>query len=205
MNYVLIDFENGQPKSFDHLAHDHFKVFVFVGANQKLTVDFAKALQPLGSHAEYIQISGNGSNALDFHIAYYLGRLAAADPKACFYVVSNDSGFDPLIQHLKAKQIVARRVKADIPRDRAAADRPRIEASNPKSPEERLQTIVARLQRLKAARPGTVKTLRNTIGAMFRKEQLTAEEIDAHIQELENQNYLSRCGAKVSYSLPSDG
>ena len=33
-NYVLIDFENVQPESLVGLQQDHFKVLVFVGANQ---------------------------------------------------------------------------------------------------------------------------------------------------------------------------
>ena len=50
-NYVLIDYENVQPKSLDHLAGEHFRVIVFAGAQQKLTVDFAASVQPLGSRA----------------------------------------------------------------------------------------------------------------------------------------------------------
>ena len=77
-NFVLIDFENVQPASLAPLERDGFKVFVFVGANQtKVSVDVAAALQRLGTNAEYIRISGNGKNALDFHIAYYIGKLAA--------------------------------------------------------------------------------------------------------------------------------
>jgi len=34
INYVLIDFENVQPESLAVLQQDHFKVMVFVGANQ---------------------------------------------------------------------------------------------------------------------------------------------------------------------------
>jgi len=38
---------------------------------------------------------------LDFHISYYLGRFdALADAKITFVVISNDSGFDPLLSHL---------------------------------------------------------------------------------------------------------
>ena len=100
------------------MAQDHFRVFVFVGANQtKLPFETAAALQKLGSRAEYVKISGNGSNALDFHIAYYIGAIAATDPTAYFHIVSKDTGFDPLIQHLKTKKIFADRVKnvGDIP------------------------------------------------------------------------------------------
>ncbi|HEX7334821.1 MAG TPA: PIN domain-containing protein, partial [Pyrinomonadaceae bacterium] len=80
-NYVLIDFESVQSASFEQLIHDHFKVIVFLGANQvKLPIELAKSLQPFGARAEYIQISGHGPNALDFHIAYYSGQLSAAEP-----------------------------------------------------------------------------------------------------------------------------
>ena len=63
-NYVLIDFENVQPESLEQLTNDHFKVIVFVGASQvKLPFEVAASLQELGSRAEYVKISGNGSNA----------------------------------------------------------------------------------------------------------------------------------------------
>lgn len=35
-----------------------------------------------------------------------IGRLAAEIPDACFQAISKDSGFDPLIKHLKAQGIV---------------------------------------------------------------------------------------------------
>jgi hypothetical protein len=54
----------------------------FLGATQsKISVELARALQPFGPDVEYIQIDGNGLNALDFHIAYYVGRLAAEYPE----------------------------------------------------------------------------------------------------------------------------
>ena len=127
-NYVLIDFESVQPESFEPLSHDYFKVIVFVGANQtKLPFEVAKSLQKLGSRAEYIKLSGHGSNALDFHIAYYIGRLAAEEPSAYFHIISKDRGFDPLVQHLRSNKILAGRVKT-------IADIPVVKASNSKLP-----------------------------------------------------------------------
>ena len=74
-NYVLIDYENVQPTSLAGLDAEHFRVLVFVGASQnKLTFDTAAAVQKLGARAEYIKIAGNGSNALDFHIAFHIGH-----------------------------------------------------------------------------------------------------------------------------------
>jgi hypothetical protein len=196
-NYVLIDFESVQPESLETLIHDQFKVIVFVGANQtKLPFEVAKSLQNLGSRAEYIKLSGHGSNALDFHIAYYIGRLAAIEPSAYFHVISKDRGFDPLIQHLRSKKILAGRV-------RTIADIPGLKASNSKSPQERIADILAKLQQLKAAKPRTIKTLSSTIASLF-QNRLSAEEVAFLVQSLVNHGYLDVVGTKVTYALPSD-
>jgi hypothetical protein len=196
-NYVLIDFESVQTKSLELLTHDHFKVIVFVGANQgKLPFELALSLQQLGSRAEYIKISGHGLNALDFHIAYYIGRLAAEEPSAYFHIISKDTGFDPLIQHLRSKKILAGRVNT-------IADIPVVKASNSKSPQERIAVILARLQQLKASKPRTVKTLSSTIASLF-QNHLSEEEVALLIQSLANQSYLEVAGVRVTYSLPTD-
>jgi hypothetical protein len=77
-------------------------VLVFVGAGQaKVTFELASVLQRMGEQAAYIKATGSGRNAVDFHIAYYMGQIAAKEPDAAFYVVSKDTGFDPLLQHLR--------------------------------------------------------------------------------------------------------
>ena len=54
-----------------------------------------------GENGQYVKISGNGKNALDFHLAYYVGELATNDPEVYLHVISKDTGFDHLIKHLK--------------------------------------------------------------------------------------------------------
>jgi hypothetical protein len=191
-NYVLIDFENVQPNSLEQLAHNHFKLLVFVGAHQvKLPFELAASLQRLGDRAEYVKISGSGSNALDFHIAYYIGRLAAADPSACFHVVSKDGGFDPLLQHLKSKKIT-------VLRARTISDILRVDVSNGNSRAERVELIRRNLEQRKAARPKTVKTLGSTIAALFKK-QISDKEVSDLIGELATRDYITVSGPKVTY------
>jgi len=196
-NYVLIDFENVQPNSLEHLDHNHFKVFVFVGARQgNLPFELAASLQQLGDRAQYIKISGNGPNALDFHIAYYIGRLAAADPTAYFHIISKDAGFDPLIQHLKEKKIF-------ISRATAISEIPLVKFSNGESRTERIELIRGRLYQLKTAKPRTVKTLGSTIAALFQK-QLSDKEISGLIHELAIKGYVTVSDNKVTYAVSSD-
>lgn len=194
-NYVLIDYENVQPEAMAVLAQEHFKVIVFVGANQaKVTFEVASALQQMGDRAEYVKITGNGSNALDFHIAFYIGVLAGIEPDAYFHIVSKDTGFDPLIQHLKAKKILACRSK-DV------TDIPIVKAANSKSPADRVAVVIADLKRRGASRPRAVKTLSSTISGIFQK-QISDQDIASLIATLQKQGIVTVNGTKVSYSLP---
>lgn len=207
-NIVMIDFESVQPESLSSLAPEHFRIFVFVGASQaKLPFDVAASLQRFGSRAEYIKISGNGPNALDFHIAYYIGQLSATDPTAYFHIVSRDTGFTPLVQHLKSKGVFAGRVNsvADIPMIKAAtAKSPIVKAATAKSPTERLHVAVTFLKEPKTPKPRTVNTLRNSLDALFRK-QLSPEETTAIIDALAEHRHISVVGTKVIYAVQNAG
>jgi hypothetical protein len=109
--YVLIDFENVQPKTLDRLQPGSVRIKVFLGQHQnRLMLELVQALQPFGADAEYIAIQGSGPDAVDFHIAFYIGRLAAADPGAAFTIVSRDKGFDPLVRHLVGLGIPCQRI-----------------------------------------------------------------------------------------------
>lgn len=195
-NYVLIDFENVQPEAISMLDQEHFKVIVFVGATQqKVPFDIANALQRMGSKAEYVKISGNGPNALDFHIALYIGQLATADPTAFFHIISKDTGFDPLIQHLKDKKVFAARSK-DV------AEIPFFRVSNTRPLDEKLLVVLTKLQQLGTSKPRTVKTFSSTISSLFQK-QLPEDEIATIVAEFQTKGWAAVTDSKVAFSLPS--
>lgn len=194
-NYVLIDFENVQPVCLERLRHEQFKLLVFVGANQtKIPFEVAASLQRLGTRAEYVKISGNGPNSLDFHIAFYIGLLAAAEPSAYFHIISKDTGFDPLLQHLKTKNVLARR-------SMSIDEIPLLKPPGDTSPSERMELVLTRLQRMKTARPRTVKTLSSTIHSLFQK-QLSESEVTELVNTMAKQGILSIADTKVVYALP---
>lgn len=193
-NYVLIDFENVQPESLDQLDHDHFKLLMFVGASQgKLSVDMATTLHGFGDRVEYIKISGKGKNALDFHIAYYIGERAAADSAAYFHIISKDAGFDPLIEHLRAKKILVRRTNTIV-------DIPLVKISNCKTVVERIELIREKLKQLKATKPGSVEALGSLICKLFQR-QLSHEEVSGLINKMANKGYLTVTGTKIKYPV----
>jgi len=194
-NYVLIDYENVQPKNLEILANHPFKVFVFVGANQaKVPFDLAVAMQQLGDCARYIKISGNGPNALDFHIAYYIGELATLDPKGYFHIISKDKGFDPLIKHLKVRNI-------RVLREKDLAEIPVLRISNATNSDEKITAIIKNLSGRGQSRPRKVKTLTNTINSLF-TENLEEKELLSIVRKLQEQKYIVVNENNVSYKLP---
>src|SRR5205085_176864 len=89
------------------------KVPFFFGASQRtVTKEFFKSALKLAGRFIPIDIEGHGKNALDFHIAFYLGEYLAANPAAECIILSGDKGFDPLIRHLNARGFTVRRVSA---------------------------------------------------------------------------------------------
>ena len=193
-NYVLIDFENVQPRNLEILSKHPFKIFVFVGANQtRVSFDLASAMQTLGDDAKYIKISGNGPNALDFHIAFYIGELAASDKQAYFHIISKDKGFDPLVAHLKTRGFKALR-SSDL------AEIPVLRVPDNTSTDEKIATIVANLISRGQSRPRKVKTLQNTINTLFTRKLGDAQMQDI-LTALSQQNYIHIKDGNITYNL----
>lgn len=193
---MLIDYENVQPDDIDTLQHENVHVIVFVGPHQtKIAFEAAAAIQRMGAKAEYVRLSGSGPNALDFHIAYYLGQLNAKEPTAYFHIISRDTGFDPLVKHLRERKLRVCRVQT-IGEIRI------LKPVDPKSLPDRVALIAANLQKQGASRPRTVATLSSTISATFQK-QLTAQEVSSLISDLKKKGLVKVEGTKVTYNLPS--
>ena len=93
------------------LSGEQYQLRIFRGPHQnKLDFDVAESLQSHGDRVKYIQSDRHGKNALDFHIAFYMGRLLqeleANGPSASshirFVVISKDGGFDALMSHVQS-------------------------------------------------------------------------------------------------------
>lgn len=193
-NYILIDFENVQPETFDPPDGSLYKVFVFLGEKQtKLPVDLAASLQPLGEAVEYIRISGTGKNALDFHIAYWLGKLTENNPKSQFYIVSKDKGFDPLVNHLKKIKIRVQRVShiSDINTQGSISS---------KNQSNRFSAIKDLLDTNPKSRPSTRSKLENFITNRFKNEKLKKSETAEIINHLQERGYLDFSNQQISYN-----
>ncbi len=194
-HYILIDLENVRPESLESLVQDHFKVIVFVGANQaKISLDIVAALQQFGPRARYVKVAASGRNALDFHLAFYMGRLTVEEPSATFHVISKDTGYDPLIAHLNSLGVKAKRFES-------VGDLPVTKVAGSATARERVAAVLARLEKMQASKPRRVATLSSTIASLF-DGQLSEQEIAGLVQALAKAGHLKITGEVVSYLLP---
>jgi hypothetical protein len=73
---------------------------------------------------------------------------------------------------------------------------------DPQAIHERVALVLADLRKRGAARPRTVKTLTNTVNALFQK-QLTELELASLLDRLQVDGVVSVKGTKISYELPA--
>ncbi len=195
-NYVLIDYESVQPSQLDLLNRDGFFAYVFVGkAQTRLSFETVSAIQDLGERARYIRISGAGPNALDFHIAFYIGQIAANHPDAFFHIISKDKGFDPLIEHLRERKVFSMRSEA-------ISEIPIIRASVARTPKERMGLVVDRLKS-GATLPRTLSTLKSTIDAILFK-QVCEMDVQSVIDQMIKAGYVAVADDKLTYRLSKE-
>jgi hypothetical protein len=109
-NYIFVDFENVQETDLDRIANKPVKVWLILGERHKsLPLKLVKLIQKYPEQVRLVETGLNGKNALDFVLAYEIGVESEKDSKGYFHVLSRDKGFDALIRHLKAKDILAAR------------------------------------------------------------------------------------------------
>jgi hypothetical protein len=106
INYVFIDFENVQEVDLAVPGDKPLSITLLVGEKQKtLKTDLVEQLLKRAAQVQMVRLGASGKNALDFALAYHLGRAVATDPTGFFHIVSKDKGFEPLIAHLKQQHI----------------------------------------------------------------------------------------------------
>ena len=107
---VLVDFENVQKLDLS-ILDESYRAIVFVGASQAPPKAARnKATAHRFSRVDFQKIEGNGKNALDFHIAFHLGRTFETAPGTECIVLSKDKGYDPLLVHLNKNGLSCRRI-----------------------------------------------------------------------------------------------
>jgi hypothetical protein len=109
---LLVDYENIGKLDLGAIPAGVRVPFFFGASQRSVPTEFLKAALKLGERFVPIDIEGQGKNALDFHIAFYLGEYLARSPETPCVILSKDKGFDPLIKHLVRRGFAVRRANA---------------------------------------------------------------------------------------------
>lgn len=100
MIWAFVDYENTGSLEAINLS-EYEKVYVFCGP-RNTKIKFGSLSSSDFCSIELIGVTTMGNNNLDFHLAFHLGRLhEIADEAITFHIISNDSGFNGLVNHLK--------------------------------------------------------------------------------------------------------
>lgn len=217
---LFIDYENVQNVNLSGLNPETTKVLLFVGKSQtKIPISLVEGTQTFGQNLEWVKISGDGKNNLDFHIALEFGRNLGSAPKECDIVIlSKDRGYDSIIEYAKFKYgVSARRVTSlselplQVPVKQkampfnlgAVLKRPPKKPTVPVKPKTSAFTpeVAANLQKIDSRRlPRTRNSLRKHIESLMTGRADQAE-IDLIVEELFSQEKVIETNNRLEFRL----
>ncbi len=196
-HHVFVDYENVQELNLDLIGNQSFQFTLLVGAKQtKIETPLVESLWRHAGSVHLVRLASPGRNALDFALAYYLGRAALACPTAQFHIVSKDKGYDALIEHLKAQGLRAQRHDHFAGPPFCAENKPPnvllvpakvvSTPANTSTPQpNQLDRVREHLRKLGKARPKRKKTLSSHLHASFK--EATPELLWQWIEGLERE------------------
>lgn len=201
--YALLDLENVQPTSLEKFQKEGFSLRVFVGANQpKISVELAQEIQRFGEKAQYIRVQESGKNALDFYIAFYMGQLSCKEPNCQIVIISKDTGYDPLLKHMRSIGVPAKRVpnsqSSDSQTKSASPEKKKDPAKM--SLAERVNAAEQHLKKAGKAKPAKLKTLTASLKSKF-QTKLSDQSIQELINELIRKGSVINNQDSISYHL----
>jgi len=194
VNHVFVDYENVREVDPAIVGSKTVQLTLLLGAQKtKLDATLVEKLIQYAATVEMVRLKSSGRNALDFALAYYLGRAVHADPCGYFHIVSKDKGYDALIEHLRSKHIRVHRhdsftTLTFTPRTKPAVATPPVATSAAKSPTKvkpvptHLESLEARvlehLRKPATNRPRTKQKLVSHLITHLGKKVTEAEVLD---------------------------
>jgi hypothetical protein len=186
MNHVFVDFENVHEVDPAVIGAKSVSLTLLLGARQtRLNATLVERLLENAATVQLVRLTSSGKNALDFALAYYMGRAAMADPTGCFHIVSKDTGFEPLIEHLQSRHIRAQRHDDFSTLTFSGPAKPHAAA-----PEELMARVLEHLRRNATSRPKRKKTLVSHLLA-FAGKTATEADVLSLIESLANAGHVT--------------
>ena len=207
MKYAFIDYEN--IHSLDNLnLHLYERIFLFLGANQP-TVQLSEKFND-ELNFTLITIKNIAKNNLDFHIAYYLGKMdMQTDKNIEFCVISKDNGYSGICEFIQNQRTPRKCVllKPSLP-DVEEEPMKLIEDKSSKTANinieqylEEFQAYIskAKVEHLPRKKDKLCNSIRSQTGIKSLDEKLSQGAIDRVFNVLCKQNIIAINGDKFQY------
>ena len=202
---LLVDYENVSKVDLGAIPSGVRVPFFFGASQKKVSTEFLRDAVRLGPLFELINIEGQGKNALDFHIAFYLGEYLARDRHAQCVILSRDTGFDPLIGHLKKRGFNVRRtatVGGAFPSRESPVRKTSTPGGTADEPWQRASTWLARLERNRRPRKrrGLVASLHSHLS-----KKVPEAQIEQIVDRMIAEGSISESNGLLSYNFSPRG
>lgn len=193
-NIILIDYENVQKFNLLPLLNHDVMIKVFHNENQKFSSEFTNAAINFGKEKiELVKIKGQGKNALDFHIAYYIGKLSNEQKDVFFHIISKDTGFQPLVDYLKKEEKILCLLEKDI------SDIPILKPVEKLQKKNLYDATIAAIKTRKSPKAKRKTTLRNQIISIWKKE-INESDAESIINEMIKKKFILCENEKITYN-----
>ena len=207
MKYAFIDYEN--IHSLNNLNLNCYeKIFLFLGANLQSIQLSEKFNDEL--NITLITVQSSGKNNLDFHIAYYLGKMdVQTDKNIEFCVISKDNGYSGICEFIQNQRNPRKCIllKPSLP-DVEEEPMKLIEDKSSKTANinieqylEEFQTYIskAKVEHLPRKKDKLCNSIRSQTGIKSLDEKLSQGAIDRVFNVLCKQNIIAINGDKFQY------
>jgi hypothetical protein len=193
LNHVFVDFENVHHFDASIIGTKSVNFTLLLGAKQtNLDAELVEKLMEHAASVQLIRLTSSGKNALDFALAYYVGRAVSTNAHTFIHIISKDKGFDPLIEHLRSRHIHAHR--HDSFAELTFSAKPNVGAETPKavttSQKEPLNRVLKHFRQYANNRPKKKKTLLNQLKSQLGKNASDADAV-ALLEKLQKAGHIS--------------
>ena len=191
---VFIDFLNEQK-----LLELDTQIICFIGANTNQNTWYntaVKYIQTLNKKSSFnltpIRILTEGSNALDMVLSSYVGLAMGQNSRAEFIIVSNDKGYESVVEHFGSLGVQINRKSIVHENQNLKKTEPKKEKNEQKISEKNVNELVNSLLQIKTnKRPKKIATLKNVMKNNLKKivfKDNCDTYVDTVIKELQKRN-----------------
>ncbi|HDR1546260.1 TPA: hypothetical protein R4328_000681 [Pasteurella multocida] len=137
MKYAFIDYENIHSLDNTNL-NEYEKIYLFLGAQQQ-SISLSEKFNDL-LNISLVTIKKVAKNNLDFHIAYFLGKVdQQVDKQINFDVISKDKGYQGICDYIQNQKESRKCKLIDISLDKTEKNLPTVTEDKSEKPEQEIE------------------------------------------------------------------